>query len=150
MAQDGYRKQHIVTSVVGVVVDDQDRVVLTRRCVAPFRDQWVMPGGKIELGESVVGALRREVREEVGIEISGEALIDVFEHLEPGPENDHFVILYYRCRPLRSDLVPNDAEVAEARWVRRDELPAYAMPSGARYILGKVFPELGGSGSGPA
>lgn len=137
-----YRKQHVVTSVVAVIVDEAERVLLTRRSVPPFQGQWVMPGGKIDLGEPILSALHREVREEVGIDVVVGGLLDVFEHLTPGQGSDHFVILYYRCRPSRHDLAPNPDEVAEARWVPRAELPAFPMPEGARYVLGTLFPEL--------
>ena len=141
MTQHFYRKQHVVTSVVAVIVDDHERVLLTRRAIAPFRDLWVMPGGKIDLGEPMIRALHREVREEVGIEVAVDGLVDVFEHLTPGPENDHFVILYYRCRPVTRDLQLNPAEVAEARWVPRGELSGVPLAEGARYIVGQLFPE---------
>lgn len=137
-----YRKHHIVTSVVAAIVDDRGRVVLTRRAVPPFADLWVMPGGKIGLGEPILSALHREVREEVGIDVHVGELIDVYEHLAPGQDNDHHVILYYRCRPSRRDLCPNPAEVAEARWVSREELPGYAVPEGTRHILGILFPDV--------
>jgi 8-oxo-dGTP diphosphatase len=137
-----YKKEHIVTSVVAVIVDAEGRVLLTKRSIPPFQDMWVMPGGKIDLGEPIMAALKREVHEEVGLEIEVESLIDVFEHLTPGVENCHFVILYYRCRPLYCDVVHNEYEVAEARWASCHELSRYTMPAGARYILGKVFPEI--------
>jgi 8-oxo-dGTP diphosphatase len=140
MTQHLYRKQHVVTSVVAVIVDEAERVLLTRRAIPPFLDMWVMPGGKIDLGEPIVRALHREVREEVGLEVTVEGLVDVFEHLTP--DTDHFVILYYRCRPLTHALTPNPAEVAEARWVARAELPSLRMTDGSRFILGKLFPEL--------
>jgi len=79
-----YKKKHIVTSVVAVIVDDEDRVLLTKRCIAPFKGLWVMPGGKIDLGEPILKALHREVMEEVGLEVEVEDLIGVFEHLTPG------------------------------------------------------------------
>lgn len=141
MSQHFYRKQHVVTSVVAVIVDESERVLLTRRAVPPFRDLWVMPGGKIDLGEPMIRALHREVREEVGLDVGVEGLVDVFEHLTPGPDNDHFVILYYRCHPLSHELRPNPAEVAEARWVPRGELAGLRLADGARYIVGKLFPE---------
>jgi len=145
-----YRKPHIVTSVVAVIVDEADRVVLTRRAVHPFLDQWVMPGGKIALGEPMQVALRREVREEVGIDVVVGALVDTYEHVTPGADNDHHVILYFRCRPSRAELTPNPSEVAEARWVPRGELHGYPMPEGTRHVLGRLFPELGDAGqSGP-
>ncbi|HEY6006155.1 MAG TPA: NUDIX domain-containing protein [Anaeromyxobacter sp.] len=142
MTQRVYRKQHVVPSVVAVIVDDAERVVLTRRSIAPFRGLWVMPGGKIDLGEPIVSALHREVREEIGIEVVVGGLVDVFEHLTPGADNDHFVILYYRCRATAEELVPNPAEVAEARWIPRDELTRYPVADGTRHILGTLFPEL--------
>jgi 8-oxo-dGTP diphosphatase len=142
MPQIKYRKEHIVTSVVAVIIDDDERVLLTRRNIAPFKDMWVMPGGKIELGEPILKALHREVREEVGLEVEVEDLVDVFEHLSPGADNDHFIILYYRCRPVSCDIRRNHDEVAEAHWVERWELQNYRMPDGTRFILGKIFPEL--------
>ena len=140
-----YRKQHIVTSVVAVIVDDQGRVLLTRRSIPPFLGQWVMPGGKIGLGEPMISALHREVREEVGIDIVVAGLLDVFERVAPGAENDHHVILFYRCRPSRPDVTPNPAEVAEARWVPHTELDSYPITEGTRHVLSRLFPELEGA-----
>jgi 8-oxo-dGTP diphosphatase len=143
MVKMSYKKEHIVTSVVAVIIDDDEQVLLTRRSVSPFKDMWVMPGGKIDLGEPIFQALHREVMEEVGLQIEIGQLIDVFEHLTPGDENFHFIILYYRCHPLSCDISRhNRLEVAEARWVPRRNLAEYAMPEGTAFILGKVFPEL--------
>lgn len=142
MTKKRYKKEHIVTSVVAVIVDDEGRVLLTKRSIPPFQNMWVMPGGKIDLGEPILAALKREVHEEVGLEVDVEGLIDVFEHLTPGEDNSHFVILYYRCRPIYCDIIYNEQEVSEVAWVYYHELADYKIPAGARYILGKVFPEL--------
>lgn len=140
MEQNGFKASHIVTSVVAVIVDTEDRVLLTKRNIPPFQGEWVMPGGKIDLGEPIVAALKREVWEEVGLEVEVGRLIDVFEHVTPGADNYHFIIIYYQCTPLYCDVNHNHAEVAEARWVKREELAEYKMPDGARFILGKIFP----------
>jgi len=137
-----YRKEHIVTSVVAVIIDEQERVLLTRRSIPPFKNMWVMPGGKIDLGEPIMTALKREVNEEVGLEVDVGSLIDVFEHVTPGEENCHYIILFYRCSPVHYDLIHNPDEVAEVTWVPRMELPQYQMPEGTRTILGKLFPEF--------
>lgn len=141
-----FRKEHIVTSVVAVIVDDHERVLLTKRSIPPFQAMWVMPGGKIELGEPIAVALQREVEEEVGLAVEVGRLIDVFEHVTPGEENCHYIILFYRCRPLHFDLEHNPDEVLEATWVPRQDLQRYQMPEGTRTILGKLFPELHESG----
>jgi 8-oxo-dGTP diphosphatase len=135
-----FTKQHIKTSVVACIIDDGDRVLLTRRCIEPFCGQWVMPGGKIDHGESILAALHREVREEVGLDIHVDGLVDVYEHVGIGPRNDHYVILYYRAHPASPDLHPNGAEVTEACWVPAAELPGYSMTPGTRHVLSRLFP----------
>jgi 8-oxo-dGTP diphosphatase len=135
-----FTKQHIKTSVVACIVDGDDRVLLTRRCIEPFCGQWVMPGGKIDHGEPLLAALHREVREEVGLEVHVDGLVDVYEHVGLGPRNDHYVILYYRARPAGGELCPNGAEVTEARWVPATELARYGMTPGTRHILSRLWP----------
>ncbi|MDY0383288.1 NUDIX hydrolase [Trichlorobacter sp.] len=142
MTQQRFRKEHIVTSVVAVIIDDQERVLLTRRSIPPFKGMWVMPGGKIDLGEPIAVALRREVDEEVGLAVEVGDLIDVFEHVTPGEENCHYIILFYRCWPMHTVVNHNQDEVDEAQWVPRHELARYPMPDGTRHILTKVFPDL--------
>lgn len=139
MTRPAFKKDHIVTSVVTVIINDDQEVLLTKRSIPPFQGEWVMPGGKIDLGEPIITALQREVMEEVGLQVEVEALLDVFEHVTPGAENYHFIILYYRCRPLFCDITHNQDEVEEARWVAHKDLAALKMPDGTRFILAKIF-----------
>jgi 8-oxo-dGTP diphosphatase len=136
-----FKKQSIKTSVVACIVDEQQRVLLTRRCIEPFCGQWVMPGGKVDHGEPLLEALHREVREEVGIDVHIAGLLDVYEHIALGDNNDHYVILYYRAHPLTVDLLPNNSEVIEADWIPADRLKAYDMTPGTRHILAQIYPD---------
>ena len=135
-----FTKRHIKTSVVACIIDAGDHVLLTRRCIEPFCGQWVMPGGKVDHGEPLLAALHREVREEVGLEVHVDGLVDVYEHVGLGPDKDHYVILYYRARPIGGELEPNGAEVTEARWVPAGELGRYDMTPGTRHVLAGLFP----------
>jgi 8-oxo-dGTP diphosphatase len=135
-----FKKQSIKTSVVACIIDDRERVLLTRRCIEPFCGQWVMPGGKVDHGEPLLQALHREVSEEVGIEVQVDGLLDVYEHVALGERNDHYVILYYRAHPLTMALTPNSREVTEASWARASDLDGYDMTPGTRHILAQVFP----------
>lgn len=137
-----FSKRAIKTSVVACIINKQQQVLLTRRCIEPFCSHWVMPGGKIDHGEGIIAALHREVREEVGIEIHVEGLIDVYEHLAVGCKDDHYVILYYRCTPASFDPRPNGTECTEALWFSADRLSAMLLPPGCRHILAQVFPLL--------
>lgn len=135
-----FKKQSIKTSVVACIIDDRERVLLTRRCIEPFCGQWVMPGGKVDHGEPLLQALHREVSEEVGIEVQIDGLLDVYEHVALGDRNDHYVILYYRAHPLTMALALNDQEVTEAIWVNANDLGAYNMTPGTRHVLAQLFP----------
>lgn len=135
-----FKKQSIKTSVVACIIDEHKRVLLTRRCIEPFCGQWVMPGGKVDHGEPLLEALHREVREEVGLKVHIDGLLDVYEHVALGDNNDHYVILYYRAHPLTVELLLNNQEVTEADWVPANRLASYNMTPGSRHILAQVYP----------
>ncbi|GCD97128.1 NUDIX hydrolase [Embleya hyalina] len=95
-------------SVAGVIVDDAGRCLLTKR---QDNGQWQAPGGVLELAESIPDGLRREVREETGLEVEPLALTGVYKNMPLG-----VVALVFRCRLVGGELSTND-EVAEFRWV---------------------------------
>ena len=87
---------------VGAVILDGDRVVLVRRGREPLKGFWSIPGGGLELGESLLDAVRREVREEVGLEIEVLGMVEIFERiLRDGDQRVqyHYVLIDYFCKP---------------------------------------------------
>ncbi|UCF31979.1 MAG: NUDIX domain-containing protein [bacterium] len=134
-----YRKKDVRTAVVAVVKDPEERVLLTRRAIPPYLGKWVMPGGKIDLGEPITAALKREVLEEVGLEIHVEGLIDIFEIVPSAEHSVHYVILYYLAVPKGGDLLPNQKEISEAVWADRSTTEKLDISNGTRHILSKVF-----------
>ena len=135
-------QKQIKTSVVACILDIEQRILLTRRCIPPFFGQWVMPGGKIDHGESIECALLREVKEEVGLQAEIGPLLDIYEHLALGQKKDHYIILYYRAKALTFELKLNSDELSEAIWFSPHQLPTLDVPPGCRQILAQLFPEL--------
>ena len=135
-------QKQIKTSVVACIMDEKRRILLTRRSIPPFFDQWVMPGGKIDHGESIECALLREVKEEVGLQVKIGQLIDIYEHLAIGHKKDHYIILYYQTKALNFELKLNPDELSEAIWFSHHQLPELDVPPGCRQILAHLFPEL--------
>ena len=101
-----------------------DRVLLGRRAHEPGRGRWSVPGGAIELGETIHDAARREVREECGVEIEIEGVVDVVDNIIPdesGCIRFHYVIIYLLARYVSGMARPN-SDASELRWATQAEL----------------------------
>ncbi len=111
---------------VGAVVVDQGRVLLVQRGHEPSKGKWSLPGGMLELGESLTQAVAREVKEETGLNVEAIELVELIDriHKESGPSGEsvryHYVIADYLCRVLGGTLrAASDADAA--RWAERAE-----------------------------
>ncbi|HLY40082.1 MAG TPA: NUDIX hydrolase [Terracidiphilus sp.] len=107
---------------VGAVIVDRGRVLLVRRGHEPLLGKWSLPGGLIEVGETLQSALVREVREETGLVVEPVELIELIDSIHRDGERVryHFVIADYLCRVTSGGLLAaSDAD--EARWVDRSQ-----------------------------
>jgi 8-oxo-dGTP diphosphatase len=107
---------------VGAVVVENGRVLLVKRGAEPLKGQWSLPGGLIELGESLSEAVIREVREETGLTVEPIELIELLDRIHRYEERVryHYVIADYLCRPLSGELrAASDADAV--RWIERAE-----------------------------
>jgi 8-oxo-dGTP diphosphatase len=107
---------------VGAVVVRDRRVLLVRRGSEPLKGHWTLPGGVLEVGESLAEGVVREVREETGLEVEPIELIEVLDriHREGGRVRYHYVIADYLCRVTGGELgAASDADAV--RWVERAE-----------------------------
>jgi ADP-ribose pyrophosphatase YjhB (NUDIX family) len=107
---------------VGAVVVDRSRVLLVRRGNPPLKGHWSLPGGALELGESLADGLVREVREETGLTVQPVDLVELLDriHREGERVRYHYVIADYLCRVVGGEMrAASDAEAV--RWVERAE-----------------------------
>lgn len=131
-------------AAAGVILH-RGRVLLVRRGTPPHSGLWTYPGGKVEWGETVREACRREVREETGLEVEPTEVLEVFEARIPGGDPGnlafHYVIIDLLCRiPDRARPEPvaaSDAE--EVRWFAPDELDTEEVTDGVLPILEKAL-----------
>ena len=126
---------------VGAIVLQRDDVLLVRRGNEPQRGLWSLPGGALELGESLHQGVRREVMEETGLEVRVLEFAGVFERIatdDNGAVQYHYVLLDYLCEPVGGALSAGD-DAAEAAWVGRAELSGRALTPGLQPVIEKAF-----------
>jgi 8-oxo-dGTP diphosphatase len=106
-----------------IVTDDQGRVLLARRAGEPFRGCWDLPGGFLDEGEHPLDALRRELREETGLDVEPLEFLGIWMDRYGGDEDAHATLnLYWTAQVLAGEAEASD-DVSELAWFRRDELP---------------------------
>ena len=122
---------------VGAIVIDKGALLLVKRDREPARGEWSLPGGRVEVGETLREALVREVREETGIDVDVDGLIGVAERVVRDDDGDiayHYVILDYVCQARTHTLKPGD-DAADARWVPAESLADMTLTSGLLEFL---------------
>lgn len=111
---------------VGAVVVDAGRVLLVQRGREPLKGKWSLPGGMLELGESLHEGVVREVEEETGLQVEPLELLELLDRIvrEQTPEGErvrfHYVIADYLCR-VTGGTLKAASDAAAVRWVERAE-----------------------------
>ena len=126
---------------VGGVVIENGRAVLIRRGGPPLQGEWSIPGGTLELGETLIEGVRRELREETGLTVEVLELIEVFDRIFPGNDGRpqyHFVILDYLCRATGGTLKAG-GDVTDVAQVREEALERYRLTTAATRVLKRAF-----------
>ncbi len=116
------------------------RALLIRRGKEPLYGRWSVPGGRVELGESLEQALGREMEEETGLVVAPVEILAVFDRIERDEAGVlyHFVIVDYLCRWLSGEAAAA-SDALEAAWAAAGDLPGYDLPAKALEVVGAAF-----------
>lgn len=126
---------------VGALILNRDRILMAQRGKEPLKGWWSLPGGLVETGESLEAAVRREVREETGLEIRPAGVVEIFERImrdSSGAPEYHYVLIDYLCRVSGGELQAGD-DVCAVEWTRRRDLPQLRITEGTLEVIEKAF-----------
>jgi len=124
---------------VGAVIVSGHRALLVRRNTEPLRGEWSVPGGMLELGETLHDGVRREVLEETGLTVEPGEVLDVFDSIftdAAGRTQYHYVLIDYLCRPLSGEARPG-SDVSDVRWVGLEALAAMGLRDSIEQVVRK-------------
>lgn len=126
---------------MGALIFENDEILLIERGHEPLKGLWSLPGGVVEVGETLDAAVRREVLEETGLIAEPLQLFEIFERImrdaEGRPEY-HYVLMDYVCRVLGGSLAPDD-DVSGAKWVSQRDLNQYRLTEGTLAVIERAF-----------
>ena len=126
---------------VGAIIVEDGRVVLVKRGHAPLQGKWSIPGGVLEIGETLRKAAVREALEETGLAVEPGELLGVFERVIPdeqGKMRYHYVLIDFLCRRVEGELKPGD-DAEEVRWFQREELAGLELAPETEEVILKGF-----------
>ncbi len=126
---------------VGAVIMQDGKVVLVKRRFEPLAGQWSLPGGRLELGETLEAGLAREMLEETGLEVEVGPVVDVFDRILLDPERKvryHYVLIDYLCRPVGGALT-HGSDVAAAELVDPADLDRFRLTPKATSVIEKAL-----------
>jgi 8-oxo-dGTP diphosphatase len=127
---------------VGAVVIDGTKVLLVRRGNEPLKGEWSLPGGALEVGETLQQGVVREVFEETGVTVAPAGVVEILDRIvkdeESGRVRYHYVLIDFVCRVTAgSPRVGSDAD--EVLWVDRAMLEEYRLPPVTVRVIEKAF-----------
>jgi ADP-ribose pyrophosphatase YjhB (NUDIX family) len=126
---------------VGALILKRDRILMAQRGKEPLIGWWSLPGGALETGETLADGVRREVREETGLDIRPLGVLEIFERImrdASGAPEYHYVLIDYICRVIGGTLAAGD-DVCAVEWVRRRDLPKLQITEGTLAVIEKAF-----------
>jgi 8-oxo-dGTP diphosphatase len=126
---------------VGAVIVDRGRVVLIKRRFEPLAGQWSLPGGAVDIGETLVECVAREMLEETGLVVEVGPVVEVFDRIirdDGGRVQFHYVLVDYLCRPIGGELRAG-SDVADAVYAAPEELARFALADPADAVIRRAL-----------
>ena len=137
------RREYPETPLVGVgaVIVDAGRVALVKRGRPPLAGNWSIPGGLLEVGETLRACAEREVREETGLAVEIGELLGVFDRVVPDADgyiHYHYVLIDFLCRRISGELCAGD-DADEARWFALADLSTLGLAAETEKVIRLAF-----------
>jgi 8-oxo-dGTP diphosphatase len=126
---------------IGAIIIENGRVLLIKRGQPPLKGEWSVPGGMLELGETVREAAVREAKEETGLTVEPGELLGIFDRVIRDEQNRvryHYVLIDFLCRRISGDVFAG-GDADEARWFTQEEAVKLPLAKDTAEVIRRGF-----------
>ena len=139
----GVRREYPQQPLIGVgaIIVEQQGVLLVKRGKAPLLGEWSIPGGMLELGETLRDGAEREALEETGLVVRATELLGVFERIVPDKSDRtlyHYVLIDFLCERISGE-VRASGDAADAQWFTAEQVNRLSLPQDTRNVIRLAF-----------
>ena len=130
---------------VGAIIIEDGRVLLIKRGKPPLLGEWSIPGGMLELGETLRQGAEREALEETGLTVRADDLLGVFDRIVPDETKRtlyHYVLIDFLCHGISGDVLAA-GDASEARWFSPEEVAALRLAAETLEVIRVGFTKSG-------
>jgi 8-oxo-dGTP diphosphatase len=130
-------------AAAAAVIVREGKILIIKRRFPPNEKKWSIPGGVIEIGEPAREAAVREVREETGLGVRIDGIVDVVDNIiyEGERVKYHFINCDFQATYLSGEVTTNE-EVLDFAWIEEGDMKKYDMTKGAAYVMRLVFEKI--------
>jgi mutator protein MutT len=133
-----YKKEPRI--IVAAIIRNGNKLLLTKEVLESGRERWIFPGGGVNFGESLEEAVKREIKEELGMEIKVEKLLGFKEAIFP-KVNYHTIIFFFLAKPL-GDLSIKEKKILDARYFDFKEIEKLDLVDSARWAFERLKSQI--------
>jgi ADP-ribose pyrophosphatase YjhB (NUDIX family) len=134
-----------IVGVGAVIIDGSgEKVVLVKRGGPPLEGEWSLPGGVVELGETLRAAAEREAQEETGLIVEAGEVLEIFDRIVPAPDGRtryHYVLVDFLCQ-VRGGKLERGGDAADVAWAGGNELQKFRLEKPALSVIEKGFEQI--------
>jgi 8-oxo-dGTP diphosphatase len=126
--------------VASVIIKKDNKLLLVKEILESFKEYWIFPGGGVDFGETLLDAAKREIKEEIGLDIKIKEFLGFKEAIFPKYDY-HTVIFFFLAEPLNDKIIKTD-KILDVKYFTKEEIENLNLVDSARWILEDIYKKV--------